>query len=61
MTFKDTDTGKLYNIDLFFEKFTDFSNEVSKENMKRFKEEINILNSYLSETSAHPFGRYLIN
>ena len=41
MTFKDTDTGKLYNIDLFFEKFTDFSNcftRVSQENMKRFKE-----------------------
>ncbi len=41
MTFKDNETGNLYNIDLFFEKFTEFSNcftRVSQENMKRFKE-----------------------
>ena len=41
MTFKDNQTGKLYNIDLFFEKFTEFSNcftRVSEENMKRFNQ-----------------------
>ena len=40
MTFKDTDTGKLYNNDLFLKNLLIFKlfHEVSQENMKRFKE-----------------------
>lgn len=44
MTFKNNETGKLYNVDLIFDKFEKFSNcftRVSEENMKRHNESKN--------------------
>ena len=44
MTFKNKETGKLYNIDLIFDEFLKFSecfSRVSNENMKRFNESKN--------------------
>ena len=44
MTFKNNETGKLYNIDLIFDKFEQFANcftRVSQENMKRYNESKN--------------------